>query len=331
MKRLCMLSDQEPDLTHHFANDLIREPNIDPSRDPFLQPVGLGLLEADSVSSDPIQLLNPSLQIRLFHELGGSQEWCDRVVVPHVKYWSAHVHRLEMTGPDQDVRGAGEDAPQKPRFVIEYLIEEGLSIVQSSQGLPQNHPHSAPASRLMKLHQAVIDTIWCVLQGIAIRSETGVEWRLGQGILKGWLEQQDTLRANLSLFGHIHQDRWNQAIRDLIRQEIWLPTPTGRWLPAEPQPLLLWPLAAKDLQHQFSEYGYEALSIEEVRRALKQWGYTNQHSLSGELFSWMRSDGKSFFGLQSTPRLIALMQGQHHYDWSLPLPNKPARKAQCVA
>lgn len=258
-------------------------------------------------------LVTSATQIRVFHALGGSTEWFKRVAIPHIRYWGAHVSGVTVTA-DRSGKQVHSD-----RSAIEYLIDQGLCMLDSWLVLStlRQSVHRAPfspASKLMKLHQAVMDGVWCLMQSVQIKAKDGSVWTLGEPVLEVWFEQHGRDSASLSLVNGVQGDIWNEAIFALRENQIWSESPSGRWLACRPFSLLLWPLAGRDLQHTLKGMGYPEFSIEYLRRSLKQWGYTNPDCLSGELFPWIRPDGKTFFGLRATARLGAFFEGQSE-DW----------------
>jgi len=253
-------------------------------------------------------LVTASTQAMVFHALGGSPDWFKRVVIPHIRYWAAHVYGIAVTIQCP----SSTDSALRP--AIDYLIEQGLGLLESWRALPAQsqgiqRTTISPATKLMKLHQAIIDGMWCLLQSVEIEGHDGSVWTLGDRILQSWFEQHGSPFAQLRFREGVNKDIWIEAIHVLLNKEIWGQSPSGRWLPAAPCPLLLWPLAGKDLQHTLLDLGYPEFSSEYLRRSLKQWGYTNPDCLSGELFPWIRPDQKTFFGLRASPRLIGLLEG----------------------
>jgi len=264
-----------------------------------------------------LPVVSATIQTMVFHSLGGSADWFKRMVIPHIRYWAAHVHGIAVTAPclhclDHHKVEMNHGA-QRP--AIDYLIEQGLAILESwwactAQSQSARIAALSPASKLMKLHQAIIDGIWCLMQNVEIEAKEGSVWRLGETPLQIWFEQRGIEHAELRLIDAVNEDIWSEAILELLSKEIWGPTPSGRWLACSHTPLLLWPLAGRDLQHTLCNLGHPEYSIEYLRRSLKQWGYTNPDCLSGDLFPWVRPDQKTFFGLRAAPRLIALVEGR---------------------
>jgi len=264
------------------------------------------------VSAPP--LISSSTQALVFHALGGSIDWFQRSVVPHIRYWSAHVSNIVVSVGFAPMQNTKADAIQQShkRPAIEYLIEQGLHYLERWRSHPHQHlliqsDGLSPAIKLMKLHQAIIDGIWCLMQSVEIEAQDGSVWRLGETVLQVWFERHRPDCAQLRLINEMNEDIWREAIQTLLDKGIWGPSPSGRWLPHIPVPLLLWPLAGRDLQQTLCGMGFPEYSTEFVRRSLKYWGYTNPDCLSGELFSWIRPDGKTFYGMRASSRLMALM------------------------
>jgi hypothetical protein len=270
-------------------------------------------IDAFGVAEDQV---SAATKTRIFHSLGGSADWFKRMVIPHIRYWAAHVNGIAVTPSSLSASDPHKDAMHHiaKRPAIDYLMEQGLAILESwracsAQSQSIRLSARSPASKLMKLHQAIIDGIWCLMQSVEIEAKDGSVWRLGETPLQIWFEQKGLENTRLRLIDVVNADIWREAIRVLLTKEIWGPTPSGRWLACSQAPLILWPLAGRDLQHTLCSMGHPEYSIEYLRRSLKQWGYTNPDCLSGDLFPWVRPDQKTFFGLRAAPRLIALVEG----------------------
>jgi len=303
------------------------------------------LLPDDFHPQQSAPMVSPHTQAMLFHALGGSTDWFQRAVIPHLRYWAAQLKGIGIDyscDPAQiDKQNLEEcrsialrrrelDFPKlnpmefnsvesNVRPAIDALIENGLADLSRGNIGAEWSIHTqargiSPASQLMRLHQTMMDSIWCLLQNVEIESGQGTVWRLGEEILQSWWEKHRHTQAQLRLINTIHQDIWNQAIEYLLDQAIWGKGQAGRWLVSPSGCFLLWPLAGRDLQHTLKELGYPEYSIETVRRNLKQWGYTNSNCVSSAVFPWVRdSDQKTFFGLRATPRLIHLIEGPKTY------------------
>jgi hypothetical protein len=266
------------------------------------------------VKATSVPLVTSATQAMVFHALGGNKDWFQRTVVPHIRYWAAHVFGILVNSSCVNhADGTLQNSRQAcTRPAIDYLIEQGLTdlgrwVAHPTKTSTFKFAALSPANKLIKLHQVIIDGLWCLMQGIEIEADDGAVWRLGDTLLQVWFEQHDSANINLRYTKSINEDIWREAIEILIHKEIWGLSTSGRWIPTHPIPSLLWPLAGRDLQQTLGEMGYPEYSLEYVQRGLKHWGYTNPNCLSGDLFSWARPDGKTLFGLRAAPRLMNVM------------------------